>query len=241
MIPRDRASPPTSINTITKDVHDAIIEDGKHNHKLWSDANYSNASHVNSFRSEVKKHYYWHQKTRCCYCSYPLQPHGRVYDAEHIIDKSGFPEFMFLVENLAVACVICNSHKSAKSVFIKGLPRPASVPNKSEDYRIVHPHLDEWTDHLRFDNLGRVSAANGSKKGSDTMDICGIEALNFLALANEFAPSCREAAYELMCTIVTYTDSNKIKATLEMMENLAETTPAAVAVVETLRAKFLKP
>lgn len=241
MTPRDRANPPAKLSTITKAVHDAIIEDGKNNHKLWSDEKYINASHVNSFRAEVKNHYYWYQKTRCCYCSYFLQPHGRVYDAEHIIDKSGFPEFMFLVENLAVACVICNSHKSAKSVFAEGFPRPTSVPEKSEDYRIVHPHFDEWTDHLQFDSVGRVSAVTGSEKGSNTMEICGIEALNFLALANEFAPACRQAAYDLMCKIVTYVNSNKIESTLTLMEKLAETTPAAVAVVVTLRAKFLKP
>lgn len=234
---REKAAPLIQLTSIDKAEHGTLKTDGAKNHRLWSDAQYQHRHLVESFRSEVKNHYFWHQANRCCYCSMELQPSARVFDAEHILDKAGFPEFMFHTENIAVACVICNTHKSAKSVLTSDNVRPVTIPTESSDYKILHPHLDEWDHHLRFDEIGRISPVPGSAKGPKTIEICVIDGINLLRLSRKFAPASREGAYELMCKVVTYVSHKKIEATLALMQNLAEQSPDALAVVATLRER----
>lgn len=237
MTVRDKAARLTQLTQLSEEEHDMLKGDGARNHRLWSDTEYHSRSLVNRFKMEVKEHYFWHQGSRCCYCSMELQPNARVFDAEHILDKSGFPEFMFHPENLAVSCVLCNMHKSAKTVLSDNTERPLSVPSDSAEYKILHPHLDEWSHHLRFDDLGRILPVEGSSKGPDTISICAMDGINFLRLAQRFAPALRKDAYELMCKVVTYVRPSKAEQALALMERLAEQSPDALAVVATLREK----
>jgi hypothetical protein len=234
---RDKAAPLAQLTTLDVVEHGTIKTDGAKNHRLWSDDHYQHRHLVDRFRAEVKKHYFWHQANRCCYCSMELQPTARVFDAEHILDKSSFPEFMFHPENIAVACVICNTHKSAKSVLSNDNVRPVTIPTESSDYKILHPHLDEWNHHLRFDEIGRILPVLGSTKGPITIEICAIDGINLLRLSRKFAPASRESAYKLMCKVITYVSPKKIEDTLTLMQNLAEQSPDALAVVATLRER----
>jgi hypothetical protein len=234
---REKAAPLIKLTTLDDVEHETLKTDGAKNHKLWSDVKYQHRDLVNKFRAEVKSHYFWHQANRCCYCSMELQPNTRVFDAEHILDKSSFPEFMFYTENIAVACVICNTHKSAKSVLSNDKVRPVTIPTVSGDYKILHPHLDEWDHHLRLDEIGRISPVPGSTKGSDTIKICAIDGINLLRLSRKFAPASRKSAYELMCKVITYISPKKIEETLTLMKNLAKQSPDALAVVATLKEK----
>jgi hypothetical protein len=234
---REKAAPLTQLTTLDELEYGTLKTDGAKNHRLWSDATYQHRHLVDRFRAEVKRYYFWRQANRCCYCSMELQPNARVFDAEHVLDKSGFPEFMFHPENIAVACVICNTHKSAKSVLSNDNVRPVTIPTKSDDYKILHPHLDEWDHHLRFDEIGRISPVPGSTKGLETISICAIDGINLLRLSRKFTPASRESAYELMCKVVTYASPWKIEATLTLMQNLAEQSPDALAVVATLRER----
>lgn len=234
---RDKAARLTQLTTLDDVEHGTLKTDGAQNHRLWSDTKYQHRGLVDKFRTEVKDHYFWHQANRCCYCSMELQPNARVFDAEHILDKSGFPEFMFHPENISVACVICNTHKSAKSVLSDHTVRPMTVPNSSADYKILHPHLDEWDHHLRFDEIGRIVPVLGSSKGPETISICAMDGINLLRLSRKFAPASRKSAYELMCKVVTYINPRKIETTLALMQELAEQSPDALAVVATLRER----
>lgn len=191
---------------------------------------------IASFKSEVKD-YYWGQGAFCCYCSHELQSHGRTFDAEHIIDKSTFPQFMFEVNNLAASCVICNSHKSAKCVLSAGeAAPPPTVPVSSDAYLIVHPHLDEWGDHFYFDEGGRVVARPGSAKGKATMNICKIYSMNLVRLATSFQQKNRRGAYELMCHIATLKNNRKIAELLIELRALAADSSAALAVIESFES-----
>lgn len=234
---REKAAPLTQLTTLDVVEHGTLKTDGAKNHRLWSDAQYQHRHLVDKFRAEVKSHYFWHQASRCCYCSMELQLNARVFDAEHILDKSGFPEFMFHPENIAVACVICNTHKSAKSVLSNDNVRPVAIPTESGDYKILHPHFDEWDHHLRFDDIGRISPVPGSTKGPKTIEICAIDGINLLRLSLKFAPRSRKSAYDFMCKLVTSNNPKKIEATLALMQNLAEQSPDALAVVATLRER----
>lgn len=234
---RDKAARLTQLTTLDDVEHGTLKTDGAQNHRLWSDTEYQHRHLVDKFRTEVKDHYFWHQANRCCYCSMELQPNARVFDAEHILDKSGFPEFMFHPENIAVACVICNTHKSAKSVLSDDTVRPMTIPSSSADYKILHPHLDEWDHHLRFDEIGRIEPVLGSTKGPETISICAMDGINLLRLSRKFAPASRKGAYELMCKVVTYINPRKIETSLALMQSLAEQSPDALAVVATLRER----
>ncbi|MDH1178234.1 hypothetical protein N5C72_09115 [Achromobacter mucicolens] len=237
---RDKAARLTQLTELNEEEHGKLKAEGALNHRLWSDDESPHKNLVGKFRKEVKDHYFWHQGGRCCYCSMELQPNARVFDAEHILDKSGFPEFMFHPDNLAVACVICNTHKSTKTVLSDDSVRPLSIPTESANYKIVHPHLDEWSHHLRFDDIGRILAVDGSIKGTDTISICAMDGINFLRLSMKFAPASRRNAYELMCKVVTYISPRKIEKALSVMQELAEQSPDAMAVVSTLRERIVQ-
>lgn len=235
---REIAARLTQLTTLNEEEHGTLKADGALNHRLWTDSQYLHKNLVDKFRKEVKDHYFWHQGHRCCYCSMELQPHARVFDAEHILDKSGFPEFMFDPENIAVACVICNTHKSVKVVLSDVGVRPLSIPINSADYKILHPHLDEWNHHLRFDDIGRIVPVDGSTKGPDTISICAMDGINLLRLSLKFAPASRKNAYKLMCKVVNYVCPRKIEKALAVMQDLAEQSPDAIAVVATLRERL---
>ncbi|MGR6656446.1 hypothetical protein [Pseudomonas mosselii] len=78
--------------------------------------------------------------------------------------------------------------KKNKNVLSGKIP-PQEVPNSSSDYSIVHPHLDEWSAHLCFDALRRITPLNRDKKGAKTIEICGINYLNSARLADYFLPA----------------------------------------------------
>jgi uncharacterized protein (TIGR02646 family) len=148
---------------------------------------------VATFREEVKTHYYYAQLRACCYCSIELVSHQGTFDAEHIIDKDTFPQFMFEFTNLAVACKTCNGVKSNSAVLASSTVS-SSVPSTSGDYLIVHPHYDEWHHHFNYDSVGRIVANGKDGKAAYTMKICGIYHRNAARLSDHFYPAGNEAA-----------------------------------------------
>lgn len=122
---------------------------------------------LNPLRSRIKQFYLGGQSRRCCYCrKLNATTHGRAWDIEHVIAQALRPEFMFEPENLAVACIDCNSAKSNQDVLAR---HRSQFPRRSDAYSIVHPHYDEWEEHLMF---GGYIYAPKSAKGSRTIDIC---------------------------------------------------------------------
>lgn len=107
----------------------------------WSD------DEVHPVRKQIKTHYIGEQARRCCYCNVEIpMDHHAVWDAEHIISRDGAARFMFVPRNLAIACKPCNGFKSEQEV--RKNPTRVSFPDKSEHYLIVHPHFDEYSEHI---------------------------------------------------------------------------------------------
>ncbi len=122
---------------------------------------------LSGLRSEIKRFYLDGQARCCCYCRKPnATNHGRVWDVEHVIPRALRPDFMFEPENLAVACVDCNSAKSDQDILVA---ERKAFPRRAEAYSIVHPHYDEWEDHLM---LGNAIFAAKSAKGAHTIVVC---------------------------------------------------------------------
>lgn len=238
MTARQRVDALVKLKTLSNDEHHQLREAGLADEAVWGpkkeDPLYLL---VASFKSEVKTYYYWGQECRCCYCSSELPKHGRSFDAEHILDKSTYRQFMFDLNNFGVACPVCNTHKSKKNVLTSGENAGlAALPIQPDEYLIVHPHLDEWSHYLMVDGDGLIKSMKPDGKGKNTIDICGIEAVNFTKLAVKFSLEHREDAYKLMCHLVMKKPSKKKTADLfSVLDRLAENTPQAQAAVQGLR------
>lgn len=238
MTARQRVDALAKLKTLSDDEHHQLRLSGLVDDKVWgSKKEHPLYKMVASFKSEIKKYYYWGQECRCCYCSSELPKHGRSFDAEHILDKSTYKQFMFDLNNFGVACPICNTHKSNKNVLVSGdNAELTAIPADSIDYLIVHPHFDEWSRYLMVDGDGIIKSIESDGKGKNTIEICGIEAVNFTKLAVKFSLEHREDAFNLMCHIIIKKPSKrKTDELFSLLDRLAENTPQAQAAVQGLR------
>lgn len=125
---------------------------------------------VNAVRQEIKAHYIEAQQHLCCYCGIPDPAnHHWDWDAEHIVPKALHPEFLFTAENLSVACRECNQAKRSKETLVD--PTVSIYPVSSDAFLVVHPHFDEWSEHILRDNLTYASL---SAKGAWTIKECNL-------------------------------------------------------------------
>ena len=194
---------------------------------------------VKAFREEAKDYYHRFQGRRCCYCSIELGEHKAGYDAEHVLDKSTYPEFMFELRNICVACKDCNTAKSNKPVLANAA-RPAKIPSDQTDYLILHPHLDEWATHLAYDQIGRIAPNAASPKGRFTIEICGIANLNTVRLASCFLPGDPAKTEESLRTVFSNRPITERTEHLEFLRELATKygLAKAKAVVQRLDAEL---
>lgn len=141
-----------------------------YNAELNKDPEYWSHEDVTPVRAEIKKHYIQEQKFMCCYCGFLYaSSHGLVWDVEHVVPKSIHPDFMFTESNLAVACKDCNLHKSSKETMVD--QTATEYPSSGVDFLVVHPHFDEWSNHiLRVNN----TYASRTPKGSWTIKECNL-------------------------------------------------------------------
>lgn len=134
-------------------------------------ASYWSEAVVSGVRKEIKDHYIREQSYRCCYCQHVIDsPNNAVWDAEHVISRSARPEFMFEPLNLAVACKDCNLAKLEENVLKN--PKRKTFPKKSDDYLIVHPHFDDYDDHILWFGPVVSPTGIGSGKGTATIVTC---------------------------------------------------------------------
>lgn len=130
--------------------------------------NYWSSEDIDEVRLEIKKFYIQAQDYRCAYCGQRnLTQHGAVWDVEHVIAKSIRPDFMFHPENLAVSCKDCNIAKKESEVRVN--PDRKTFPNRSEAYKIAHPHFDELDDHIGWSDTICYAL---TEKGAETIYMC---------------------------------------------------------------------
>ena len=133
----------------------------------WSDDKYS---HV---RKTIKDHYLKEQDYTCFFCRQRIVVNSnRAWDAEHIISKSTHPNFMFEPKNLCITCPDCNNEKRDGRV----LDRESRVrfPMNSAAYKIVHPHFDNYYEHLDVIVVGKLYRIK-TTKGRYTYRIYGLD------------------------------------------------------------------
>lgn len=144
-------------NPVTCDKeHHKIIQRKKQDvsftHTEWS------CDELIDVRAHIRQHYRNEQKGLCAYCknmiSFRSASNAHV---EHIAPKSLYINFMFEPKNLCVVCADCNEIKKNQEIFSEVYdtlkPRTQGIarqryPRTPGAFLIVHPHFDNWDDHL---------------------------------------------------------------------------------------------
>ena len=150
----------------------------------WSD------EEVTPVRLEIKAYYIKEQQHLCCYCGIPdPSTHGLDWDVEHVVPQKRRPEFMFTQVNLGVACKECNGSKRDKETLVD--PSALAYPSTSDAFLVVHPHFDEWSDHILRDHL---TYASFTDKGKWTIEECRLNRFNERVIGLRYAIS--DSRYE---------------------------------------------
>jgi hypothetical protein len=108
-----------------------------------------------------------------------------AWDIEHIIPLESSPNFMFEPLNLCVSCKDCNLSKSNKPVLVS---KRVHLPLESKQYKIFHPHLDRYEDHIEILVVGELYKPI-TKKGENTIEICKL--FRFYHKVNKTIPNTR--------------------------------------------------
>lgn len=130
-------------------------------------------------KKNIKNHYIKEQTRTCAYCKVELKTeHNALWDLEHIIDRNSNVNFMFEPKNLCVSCKDCNTYKGTTNV-LKNKGRK-TFPNESSDYLIIHPHFDDYAEHITVVCPGDLYRPR-TEKGRFTIITCNL--LRFFSLA----------------------------------------------------------
>ncbi len=140
------------------------------------------SSYIEAVKNKIKLHFREKQRERCCYCF--RNTHGEfrfVLDIEHILPKSIFRNVIFDLENLAVSCKKCNMKiKKNRTDFVSDIVYLKTLSRidkdhyfKSENYKIIHPNLDVFSEHIKYcnadiDGMRTVKYKYQSEKGRFT-------------------------------------------------------------------------
>jgi len=129
-----------------------------------------------SIQDRVRNDYCFKQRKHCCYCNTELESACNGSHIDHIVPKALKPIWMYDPINLCLSCEQCNTKKGEENT-LSILARNSSIPPRhSHFYSILHPHFDNWEDHLYYeDNFFISFFNNGSNpKGKETIKICGL-------------------------------------------------------------------
>ncbi|WP_413739569.1 HNH endonuclease [Sodalis sp. RH14] len=127
---------------------------------------------LKNLKKHIKDHYIIAQDYTCPYCQQKIVvDHNMAWDIEHIIPKSTHPSFLFKPLNLCIACKDCNTEKDNKNVLVNATRK--TLPIKSEDYIISHPHLDNYDSDIKVIEESLYFLPK-TDKGRKTIEICGL-------------------------------------------------------------------
>jgi hypothetical protein len=151
------------------------LNDTAFTHQEWS------CNELLPVRTFFRQHYRAEQNGLCAYCQNDISVRSaNNAHVEHIAPKSIYRKFMFEAKNLCVICSDCNEIKSDKEVLnhytdtvkpLQGNASRSQYPRSTNAFFIVHPHYDEWDDHLIKFGHQYISKTN---KGAFTIFVCNL-------------------------------------------------------------------
>jgi hypothetical protein len=156
--------PPVAYTVKEKQIIDAFEAMPVKSGDYWNDAA------LKRLKLKIKKHYKTMQGLACCYCRQIITiVHSRAWDTEHIVPRASHALFMFTPLNLAAACPDCNGKKSNSQTLVD--PTLVTYPASGKEFHIVHPHFDEYSDHIQ---RGEYTYIALSDKGTWTVEKCDL-------------------------------------------------------------------
>lgn len=160
---------PIIYSEAAKEIINKIMADDTFSLDSWSN------KELEPVRVEIRDYYRTAQRLICVYCQNPISSRAASgAHIEHIIPKSENLNFIFEPLNLCVACPDCNEYKSKRKISfdkITSSRNKLKYPQKSKYFRIVHPHLDEYKEHILKANRIYLEL---SEKGGYTIYICNL-------------------------------------------------------------------
>ena len=150
-------------------IEEAIRQGGK----IWE------SDLLTEVKAKIKQFCRNRQEQQCCYCRRPMTGEFKmVIDIEHILPKSKFERHMFNLTNLAVSCKRCNMPRKGEDIsFFTGIYDDRSTHFVSENYKFIHPNLDNYFTHLEYlvnivngEMMIKYIIKNNSDKGAYTYD-----------------------------------------------------------------------
>ncbi|HDU3831655.1 TPA: hypothetical protein QIZ63_000726 [Klebsiella aerogenes] len=144
------------------------------NYKVWDDK----AKEMVKVKKELKTHLKKKQNKKCVYCRVNQHSHyDQNWDAEHILPKKIYPQFLFHPTNLALSCKECNREKYERDILMNKENMDLSMyPEDAMNYEIIHPFYDSYDKHLKIERSGEKYLYTPlSKKGLKTYAICNLK------------------------------------------------------------------
>ena len=128
----------------------------------------SEKKHIKSFKKNLRNDMYKKQNKLCAYCRIHVPIACVPMHREHIVYKDEHPQWMFLPENLCIACPCCNEWKGTTEVLDN--PQTRTYPKTSNGFKIIHPLYDRYSDHIEL--IGGILYKGKTKKGKFTINTC---------------------------------------------------------------------
>ncbi|HBW5812082.1 TPA: hypothetical protein ME921_005590 [Klebsiella pneumoniae] len=158
----------------SKESQDYIDKYDLKSYKVWNDK----IDEMVKIKRELKTHLKKQQKKKCVYCR--VNQHSNYdqnWDAEHILPKKKYPQFLFHPANLALSCKECNRGKYEEDI-LKDMENIdlSMYPEGAGNYTIIHPFYDDYGRHLKIERSGEKYLYTPlSKKGLKTYAVCNLK------------------------------------------------------------------
>ena len=128
----------------------------------------SRKKHIESFKKNLRDDIYKKQNKLCAFCRIHV-PEGCVpMHREHIVYKDAHPQWMFLPENLCIACPSCNEYKGTTEVLVD--TQTETYPRSGNGFKIIHPMYDRYSDHIEL--VDEILYRGKTDKGAFTINTC---------------------------------------------------------------------
>lgn len=143
-------------------------------------------------KTKIKDSFIFQDTSKCCYCARLFKGEFRmVIDIEHVLPQASFSTERFIISNLNVACKRCNMDiKNNDTSFIVSIPAMGTNYYQSNHYKIIHPNLDVYTDHIVLKTIRRGDAifikyvTKNQDKGKFTYDYFKLSELEIDTINN---------------------------------------------------------
>lgn len=123
---------------------------------------------IKSFKENLREDMYEKQNELCAFCRIHVPLSCVPMHREHIVYKDEHPQWMFLPENLCIACPLSNEFKGTTEVLAN--PNTKTYPRNGSGFKIIHPLYDRYSEHV--DLIGGILYRGKTDKGRFTIATC---------------------------------------------------------------------